>query len=1172
LEDKPTSLICENWSSSITDNRFLVLGSFVCLCAWSNFAFTSCQLSANISYQFLITEQFQVGISFYTTITAMAEIGEATTKAVYRKDESDPGENELDLGFLTSDGIVLTGMCSTNCHEGALWSPDEPYELSRSSFDTEYKPIRQHFLRKSKEPQNYVKALLQSDSELERLSRRIRSQLRQSEMVELSIEAEKAALAGEESFSGKPSTFGGPTQDKLVPVRVKRRQTFSEGIAAVSSPYVDRKLKVLALRDVTEVIPHFRGLHLHMRTHMRRRRVEEDSLVFNEVVDSNESLHLQLASDLATQSMTFFENMTDLSKVQQATQRMIDRSGACSPTLCDMMRDDDSQGSGASFMGPFGKALSSHLSPKSGAGIKRPPLVVPAGLRHPDEMDFPDQHRVNLQDEMDHSLLPEHSRARLADQEKSSPLPVGANAIKHHLPHGSQATAKTTIGTILSTRSFDSPRKADERIVDSDDESLELGISLAQRTNAAALFDEEGDDGSSCLPSPLIAHGHFGVSPPLPSQQPGPFELTPRKRLPPKPDKQFSTPARLRSMRENRSPDAGQEYTDSGNTPEAAKSTFEPSSIVDIGDSDTHNEARIQVSSLHEAHTAYLALPSIQSIPNKQYPSNNRVFPESEDRRKFRYPPLRLAQERNAPVKTPSASVDEDHSLSHNYTLHNDRNERVLDAQPDCSGCNIPNMPSNEQFNEEQRDYARWDTQRRAVSPAVILKDPRKKADERRQDDSSGPTVSSVGGEESDPLSSSEHSMPEGNGKTSLAQHCSKSSDFTRSFDEDRPSHKGEERSGAHSETSCDSPTPAQQVLGCKPVICKPGKCAVAPELTITVASNRQAVVAEEPTSHHESSEKSLLQSLSWDMQNLPIAQNATEGEITPEEQRRLQKTMSWPRARQSFSPAARDPGDTKIRTNRARNPDPGKILNGFGFSRQPGDSNGSKNVPRRFAAPEEGFQKAVEEMIATLSPTPSQTFMDNYFSDAENNEFLSNYFYCVKPKTTKKQLPGSEDYDDGQICRDALCSRIGMENMLSGISFLFPEKDADKSLLCKPEPVKARALSLGNEDSDRDDGWLGMLRMNSSRFSLHFNQAKDDGGDRGLFRFQPPFLKKSSTSSCAWLPEAEPNPPNGSKASRFEKVMMSKDGFLSMSNDEKWNLIQNFSKESLGGGDDQID
>lgn len=141
---------------------------------------------------------------------------------------------------------------------------------------------------------------LDSDEELEVYSKQIRLELRHAEMLELAAAAERAAEMGKKSFAGRASTFGDDTEKDLqvvdnlskpAPLKRKSRSTpiNPRKVLAFGTPLVRKaqreqtKIGVLALRDVTEVFPSFKNFHMHLRTHFARKKVDETSLVFQEV-------------------------------------------------------------------------------------------------------------------------------------------------------------------------------------------------------------------------------------------------------------------------------------------------------------------------------------------------------------------------------------------------------------------------------------------------------------------------------------------------------------------------------------------------------------------------------------------------------------------------------------------------------------------------------------------------------------------------------------------------------------------------------------------------------------------------------------------------------------------------------------------------------------------------
>eukprot|EP00934_Nitzschia_sp_Nitz4_P008827 Nitzschia sp. Nitz4//scaffold59_size112058//7004//9634//NITZ4_004096-RA/size112058-processed-gene-0.178-mRNA-1//1//CDS//3329555084//8817//frame0 len=226
------------------------------------------------------------------------------------EDLEDPGDDLfMDVGFSQLPGLCMTtakgevfddpvsvGLCSTNtaqvvtrasqCNPYELneiattkWPPRRPYEFSPSmdSEDTgKY--------RRQTEGFNYAKALLHSEQELEKLAYKIRSEIHQSEMFALAVEAERAANAGLQSFSAKPTTtFGSEFPlDPSHSIPIRRNQTFTEGSIPTHPVEHTRIFRPFKLRNIDDVVPRFQELHSQMRTHMFREKVSEPSLIFHE--------------------------------------------------------------------------------------------------------------------------------------------------------------------------------------------------------------------------------------------------------------------------------------------------------------------------------------------------------------------------------------------------------------------------------------------------------------------------------------------------------------------------------------------------------------------------------------------------------------------------------------------------------------------------------------------------------------------------------------------------------------------------------------------------------------------------------------------------------------------------------------------------------------------------
>lgn len=159
---------------------------------------------------------------------------------------------------------------------------------------------------------------MNSDEELEQMGNKIRSEIRQMELHELALEAEKAAEAGEEMFVGRASTFGDDSDVDLSnvllkPPRLKMRRNRTEGslrpslMTRTRSLRAVSKLKVLALRDVNEVIPRLGDLHTHLRSHLANHGVDQ-RIIQPGSPASNESDTPSVSSSMG-KSMTFLKNL-----------------------------------------------------------------------------------------------------------------------------------------------------------------------------------------------------------------------------------------------------------------------------------------------------------------------------------------------------------------------------------------------------------------------------------------------------------------------------------------------------------------------------------------------------------------------------------------------------------------------------------------------------------------------------------------------------------------------------------------------------------------------------------------------------------------------------------------------------------------------------------------------
>eukprot|EP00980_Cylindrotheca_fusiformis_P000343 scaffold91_cov127-Cylindrotheca_fusiformis.AAC.3 len=259
------------------------------------------------------------------------------------------GGNTLDKTYSRSERIrngLVKARCNGDLFEEAIekpWYPKAPYETARPDSDT-FTATRRFSNRASKrESFNYAKALLESDTELDRLAQKISAEICDSEMLELAAQAEKAAEEGLETFSGRPSSF------VVDNIPGDRGGSYSEGGSASSDKGDNRKIHGREMRHINEVIPEFHHLNAHMRTHLFSHSVDEKTLVFSEVETSKEEMEDEQAgpssaggSSVATQSMEFFRKISGLSMMQTTKKEPVEEKAKV-PTASESVGLSSSQ-------------------------------------------------------------------------------------------------------------------------------------------------------------------------------------------------------------------------------------------------------------------------------------------------------------------------------------------------------------------------------------------------------------------------------------------------------------------------------------------------------------------------------------------------------------------------------------------------------------------------------------------------------------------------------------------------------------------------------------------------------------------------------------------------------------------------------------------------------------
>jgi hypothetical protein len=286
----------------------------------------------------------------------------------------------------TSTTLPVSDSSSSQQRSTPSYNPISHYSPARSS---QRAPIRisDISLNRSPHPHGYYLSMyarphssdddcssIDSDEALERWAQKIRTELRHAEMVELAIEAERAAEAGEERFAGKPSTFGWDDTDAAIkpagrPWDLQRRESYSEGTRIPLLHNRANKIGILALRDIDEVFPSFRQFNSHLRTHFARSQVDEKTLVYyeKEAVDEKEPplRHRKIISPqrLQREGRSFLENFS------------LDKW---------VGRQESMRNGGASNQASVGHLLAEHIHSPGNSQQRTPDIDLPPGLELPE--------------------------------------------------------------------------------------------------------------------------------------------------------------------------------------------------------------------------------------------------------------------------------------------------------------------------------------------------------------------------------------------------------------------------------------------------------------------------------------------------------------------------------------------------------------------------------------------------------------------------------------------------------------------------------------------------------------------------------------------------------------------------------------------------------------------
>lgn len=1012
-------------------------------------------------------------------------------------DELDGGADELEFGaWLPAEGN-LAGLCTANCQEvsestyydqseaishalcaqrgGGItlqapicntdavndiarkWPRSEPYASARPSENGEKGKGTQ---RRYKERHNYAKALLRSDKELEKLSRKIRSEIQQSEILELALEAERAANAGFQSFSARPSTFGVETlQNGKYPLNLRRTKTFSEGETYKTLSISHDKRMKLHLRNVSEVIPQWKELHSHMRTHLFRRKVEESSLVFREVEKELPRKERNAQVDgviggTANESFNFFGGIADMTMSRLKARGVMHEHTLCDSTDMERVVEEDSQASGTSNSSKFGPTLSSHLSPlHMGKTFRRPSLSVPPGLIHPDETKG-----------LIVAPAGNGQGAALDLPTFSAEFCGGTPQEKVGCICGQRISLKDGGSVFCSSHSLRRENSAPVE-VQSVGRPDDAGTTIGSR----ALFDTDEEEN--------VKGGNYSPREQQPRQTPVncPFARTPR-RMAPKPNEAngYATPAGLRDIR-SQTWHGGSDMA--LKTPELMHSRLEPSSIIETSKCERENDCGLasRIPPLHQEDAILLALPPINDAH-----SGNRLANWSLEKLHTR----NFSHSEQFAQPNPSSLPGTKEGRIPQVNLNQRKSDSWAPCTPSAEACYVE---QNRLVLSEEKMY-----------PSVPANAPLSRFEvSNAADQEVAALVKSVG------ISSA------GSNKERRSDPRTDDDVCSTSYDRNEEKKECEQAtSGINVQFSANQGTASLDRVFPFPLSKKTEDAACPEKWSAEIYENTmQSAMSFDLESHDDDSSMSL----SIENEDNYLGPASTWGGGFAEDRMLIRKTLSWPGG--TLERQIDAPGSPRFQFDRAHLAAPTTpTFDRFDMGLQnPVACSDTHGICHSFPSPDENFQVAVEEMMARLSPNGGTWRRDTYVSEDENMEFLNNYFYCTKIGGGSN-TSGYKRLDE-QICvdpchgNDSLCHHIGVDTVCNGIQFIFTKQSVPPAA---PKSPRQRALSL--DTSLRKDNSISWLRSVQELFTQIGSRFEPyDQKRQESVQFDPPCLKKAA-------------------------------------------------------------
>ena len=1093
---------------------------------------------------------------------------------------------------------------------------------------------------------NYAKALLRSDHELEKLSRKIRSEINESELFELAEAAEKAADLGVENFSGRASTFDGelhrqrqeefakttkglpatgnrkqmigdyttthyslakiPRSSRAEPREIKRSDNKGKEIdvdvhnasgiseqslldharAAAAAVVVAkqavqlqasaveqirkeperRSMGIDYLRDVNEVIPLWKELHGHMRTHFYRANVEKNYLFFCEPeslsTPSNKfsaRKHLLPSSSIETKEneketnhqrkKSFFDNLAGMKLLPNFRPKESPQSETVNIQPYDDIKESIPSKTSEFDIpqtGDFGTTLSSHISPRNEDFGKVQPLglCVPPGLVHPDECknynidSFSQGTVLKLRKGVERQDQSTSLTPRLPKRSESFDLEVlqitGDMPASHGRPSDDQSSSESDDGdddqdnAIQSAKNsaISPPFEYEHRYTDAESTASspkgKRESSISSQNYALLCPVSPSKNSTLCQSSPRFVEHSSPNAPSTPNSS-----VIPRRK-----DSGFSTPAHLRIIKRLHSTSVSDENgcssndcledskpqnsQDVGLQDEVYASTpatgpyaqFEPNSIIQ--NSSGRSPQILTVSpSLQYTGPTHLALPTIQSLKSENERQN---VSRSIGRRKVR------TQRKSGSVSespmTPTASVS---NLSFNKS-----EDKLDDNEEEKSSVTAKQDP----FCDSKKDGASNDDSKLLSSSKIISYiDPAH--DTRALQKPQGKSL---------------HSKIEAN----ISQNSIRKIQYVEALDEKKEcdstsslnlnsfeKEKSEQANIGHH----------QYVLSLSPM---PNEDQSKGNIR-TKQSSSPDIEDENPSSQEKSN---------FVLECSPLHKH----EFTSNLRKRIEKskTRSSDKAPVANSVAI----ETIDLINNAETKDfvSSHSIHKDDESNQANVDNSSvcHSLPPTEASFKAAVQtvqgvavQTVQEVISHLSiGSPRNVLQSNEWqSEGENREFLSNYFYCAKSiKGNSLLRSAAENFDtetdfEGLDCaepcnvRDLPCHLFGIDTMCGGLIDLLPhDADVDSALrnerrkgsnsVLSHTPTRDRSSSISmnqmkknrrhshsgaNCYKERDEGtWLGMFqKVASEQLNLQFQTEENELETSRHHPYTPPCLSR---------------------------------------------------------------